>query len=76
MASLTKTDLENFIAEVVKLRDVSYEQSIEHNGAIKAAQYLLQKMTDNEATKPKKVRRGRRGLPPPPEFPDQQREGE
>ena len=75
MASLTKTELENFIAEVVKLRDKSYEQSLEHNGAIKAAEYLLSKL--NEATQPeKKTRKGRRGLPPPPDLPEIQREGE
>ena len=74
MASLTKTDLENFITEVAKLRDSAYEQSIEHNGAIKAAEYLLSKL--NEAEQPKKIRKGRRGLPPPPDLPEIQREGE
>lgn len=49
MASLSKEDLQQFISEVVALRDRAYEQSLEHNGAIKAAEWLLQKLNDSEA---------------------------
>ena len=49
MASLSKEDLQSFISEVMALRDRAYEQSLEHNGAIKAAEWLLQKLNDSEA---------------------------
>lgn len=49
MASLTKEDLQEFITEVIALRDRTYEQSLEHNGAIKAAEWLLAKLNDSEA---------------------------
>jgi hypothetical protein len=76
MASLTKKELQDFIIEVSKLRDTAYENALEHAGAIKAAEHFIWKL-DSEAEQPKKkVRKGRRGLPPPPDLPEQQREGE
>ena len=49
MASLSKEDLQSLLSEAVALRDRAYEQFLEHNGAIKAAEWLLAKLNDSEA---------------------------
>jgi hypothetical protein len=78
MASLTKEEVQNFIGEVTKLRDAAYEQSLEHSGAIKAAEYFLLKLNQEEVIQPepKKVRRGRPKKTAPADPPKQQREGD
>ena len=67
MASLTKEDLQQFISEVITLRDRAYEQFLENNGAIKAAEWLLQKLNASEANEPQETGDGG-GTPPPDPF--------
>jgi len=48
MASLSRKEVEDFIVMVTQLRDQAYELSLEHSGAIKAAQHFLSKLDEAE----------------------------